>query len=233
MKVAQKNLKHKGRRLIPPTSLKRVNKAYERLQRAQLIKGSSKALFPIVCSTTYNPVPKVRKMEFNDEKVSKMRVVRLYVNTIQDPNHPFVGKTKDWLKTQVEKELVGIQLNCGVDFDVDLFDKVRKQTFMYSKDDEIKVGNKVRMLILFENEETAAMGFAVLNAARSKSLPWRVYVSRLNPEKVYVESEMISLIVQWLCGLELDEVTYIPVTISNTILSSFGFTICKKSVFFY
>ena len=207
MKWAQDGLKHHRRKLHPSISLNKTKIAHTRLQKPQLIKNTTKAIYPVVCKTATNPVKKRRLMKFNDQKVDKMKVVRLFVNTIKDPQHPFIGKTKKWLVDQVHQQLSGLQTNTGIEFDVGLFDKIRKQTFMYSEDDVIKKDHKVRLMILFDSEEDAMVGYMMLKKAISPDLPWKVCTSNIQAEKVYCESDILSMIAQWLCGLELDKVT--------------------------
>ena len=165
-------------------------------------------------------------MNYNDIKVNKLKVVRLIVQTIKDPDHPFVGKTKKWLVDKVQEELAGAEVNLGVDFDVDCWEKVHKQTFLYTHSDVIKVGHKIRLLILFEDECSAVVGYAMLNKCRSELLPWIAYMSKLQKNKLYAESTLESMLAQWLTSLELEYVESIIISIIICLYLLYILTYC-------
>ena len=212
-----RQFKHRGRQLVKTQTIKKLNISIRRLKTPQLIKGNvNKILYPLVTHTRTNPVPKKRKMNFRDIKVDKLCVIRLYVNKIKNKSHPFFGKTKGWLKTVVQKQLSGMQVALGIDFDVNCWDEIQKQTFLISDSDVMEVGHKVRMLILFDDQVSAVMAYAALHQCMCAQLPWRVYRSGLKPDKIYVATDINSIIAYWLCSLEPGELKKVTLFIQYT-----------------
>ena len=205
-KFVGREYKHKGASLVHRPTLKHINIALKRIEQTQILHKCNKILMPLVCNTVTNPVPKKRRMSFKDIKVNKLHVVRVIVQPITDGNHPFVGKTKKWLVDKVQQELAGAEVNIGIDFDVDCWKQIHKQTFLYDHSDIIKVGHKVRILILFEDEGSAALAYAMLNKCKSELLPWTAHISSLKQDKLYAESELQSMLAQWLTCLDLTDV---------------------------
>ena len=78
---------------------------------------------------------------------------------------------------------------------------------MVDDDDKIKVGSKVRVLIVFESREDAMSAYCILRAAREeKQLPPDafVYPSILRESFLFVENETRSMLAQWLANLKTD-----------------------------
>ena len=128
------------------------------------------------------------------------------------------------------------QFNCmsGADLNVNLFDKIRRQTFMNKgKDARVEKGTKIRLLVLFESDVDAFAAYYAIKGSLREKFPddVRVYRSRIRDQPLYFESTTKSMLAQWLCNLELKEVEEAICT-CDTVFESFCSNFLGK-VYFY
>lgn len=91
--------------------------------------------------------------------------------------------------------------------EVEFYDKLRYQTFLYVPNEKLTTGNKVKITMIFPNKKKAVAAQQILNQSpEAKLYQWRAYRRQIPKKYAYCETSLRSMIAYWLTCLELKNV---------------------------
>ena len=190
--------------------MKQLKLQESNLQRPFFLRDGRRIYHPLLVRKGPLTKKPSKLTKFQGSFVPKDRTLTIWCRPITEPTHPLFGLNKHQI-WQLVVALLGddYTVASGVEFGVDLFTQLTPKCFTDQTDDEVAILNtKIRICLLFENEEAAVNAWADLHTVRGK-FQWVVVPQRAESKKTYVDITFESMLYHWFGDLNEDCVSYL------------------------